>query len=96
LEVFLDCPLVANGRFARVCSSSAERPALAEQIPAAVELDLDLLQPLSVGLERGGICAVALLTGSQRVLFAYQALDTRGDAIVAHHAPFTGLPLGTS
>src|SRR5262249_6024109 len=56
--------------------------ALAQQIPANVELDLDRAQAICVGLER--IARVALLAVAQLVLLADQPLDPRRDALVAH------------
>src|SRR6185437_3942600 len=59
---------------------------LAEQIPAAVELDLDRPQTILVGLETIGVVAVRLLAMAELVLLGDEVLDPVGDALVGHGA----------
>jgi HAD superfamily hydrolase (TIGR01509 family) len=76
----------------RTCASSRFRPGvaqcrpLAEQIPAAVEFDLDRAEAFLVGLERLDVMAVGVLAVAQTVLLGYKLLDAVGDGLVAHLA----------
>jgi hypothetical protein len=68
----------------RVRSRLAERSALAKQVPAAVELDLDVLQPTLVVLELAGVVCVGFLATPEPVLLGNEVLDSCGNALVAH------------
>src|SRR5215216_1887194 len=59
-------------------------PALAQQVPAPIELDLHLAQPIPISLEGFGIGAVPLLAATQPLLLRHQPLDPGGNALVAH------------
>src|SRR5918994_1679101 len=61
LEVALHGAGVAGRCLLGVGAGVAERSALTQQVPAAVELHLDAAQALLVLLERGGIGTVGLL-----------------------------------
>jgi hypothetical protein len=63
-------------RLARIAPGLAERSTLAEQVPAAVEFDLDSPQPLLISLELFGVRAVRLFAAAKLVLLTYQALDS--------------------
>jgi hypothetical protein len=67
-----------------VPAGTAQGPALTQEIPAAVELDLKRPQPFLVGLECVWMVAVGLFTASKHVLLGNQALDPGRDALVAH------------
>src|SRR5580704_15379177 len=67
-----------------VAPGVAGRAPLAEQVPAAVELDLDVAQALLIGLERVVVRRVGLLAGAKRVLLGDQTFDPCGDGFVAH------------
>jgi hypothetical protein len=84
LPVALDCVGAANVGRVGICAGVAQRPALAQQIPAAIQLDLNLIEPLAVRLQALCVGAVLLLASSQLVLLAHQLLDARRDALVAH------------
>src|SRR5690348_16735988 len=84
LQVALDGAGVAHVRVVGVAARVAQRAALAEQIPAAVQLDLHRAQPLLVGLERLRVEVVGLLALAQVVLLGDEALDPVRDALVAH------------
>ena len=78
---------------AAACSGSRagvpERAALAQEVPAAVELDLHRPQALLVLLEGGGVRAVDLLAVAQLVLLAHQAFDAGSNALVTHGSDLT-------
>jgi hypothetical protein len=82
--VALDGLAVAALRLLGIAAGGAQRAAPAQEVPAAVELDLDRAQALLVDLQRVGVPAVALLAGAQIVLLGDQSLDARGDALVTH------------
>jgi hypothetical protein len=52
LLVALDGGRVAYLRVVGVAPGVAERPPLAQQVPAAVELDLDRLKAVAIGVQR--------------------------------------------
>jgi hypothetical protein len=62
----------------------AERAALAEQVPAAIEFDSHLIEPALVCRQPVLVGAVALLAAAEPVFLGDQALDLVGDALVAH------------
>jgi hypothetical protein len=62
-------------RVAGVGARAAPRSPLAQQVPAAVELDLDPAQLLLVGLEGYEVRAVGLLARARLVLLGGQRLD---------------------
>src|SRR3954466_2625728 len=69
LEVALDGLGVAHVRRARVLAHLAQGAALAQQVPAAIQLDLDSLQPTPI-LTKGLIrVLMGLLLLSQLLLF---------------------------
>jgi hypothetical protein len=84
LPVALDRVRAADVRLVGIRARVAQRPALAQQIPAAVELDLHLVQALAVCLQAVGVSAVLLLPVTQLVLLGHEPLDPRRDALVAH------------
>src|SRR5947208_2131986 len=86
LEVALDRLGVAGVCVVRVAAGFAQRPALAEQVPASVQLDLHRSQPLLVGPESLRVEVVVLLAVAQVVLLGYEPLDPGRDALVAHGA----------
>ena len=61
-----------------------ERAPLAEQVPAAVEFDLDLPQPFLIGFERVRVEAVGFLAVAQLVLLGDEPLDPVCDGLVGH------------
>jgi 2-hydroxychromene-2-carboxylate isomerase len=89
LQVALDRVGVAHLGVVGVRAGAAPRPALAQQVPAAVELDLDGAQPPAVGLQRVFALAVGLLAPAELVLLGHQALDPGRDALVAHEGDAT-------
>src|SRR5918994_740567 len=84
LQVPLDALGVARLRVVRIAAGVPQGAALAQQVPAAVQLDLDRAQALPVLLERGGVGAVGLLARTQLVLLGNELLDAGGGALVAH------------
>jgi len=84
LPVTLDGVGVANVRFVGIGAGVTQRAALAEQVPAAVELDLDVAETFLVGLEAIGVEAVLLLARAKLMLLGNEALDPVRDALVAH------------
>src|ERR1700733_1487785 len=84
LPVALDGVRVANVRVVGVGAGLAEGAALAQQIPAAVELDLDLAQTFLIGLELVFVVAVGLFAVAELVLLGDQLLDPVGNRLVAH------------
>src|SRR5437588_11563429 len=67
-----------------ILAGVATRPTLPQQIPAAIELDLDRPQPLLICIESLGVLAVRLFALPQIVLLGDQALDPSRNALVAH------------
>src|SRR5436309_9114812 len=84
LQIALDCVCVARARFVGILPGLLARTPLAQQVPAAVELDLDGAQPLLILLQPRLVCAVRLLATAKLVLLGYEALDPGRDALVAH------------
>ena len=70
LEVALDRIRVADVRVCRIAAGVAQGAPLAEQVPAAVELDLDRAQPLLIDLEPIGVQAVGRLAVAKVVLLS--------------------------
>jgi hypothetical protein len=68
----------------RVLAELLLGPALPQQIPAAIELDLHGAQPVPVRLQGLLVLAVLLLPAAQVLLLADQPVDLRRDALVAH------------
>src|SRR5215207_3740837 len=68
-------------------------PALTQQIPAAIEFDLHLAQPVPVSLQRLGIGAVRLLATAQILLLPHEPLDPGGDALVTHRRILRCVPI---
>jgi hypothetical protein len=84
LQVALDGLGAARLGVVGICPRIAQRPALPQQVPAAVELDLHLIQSPAVCVQALFVCAVLLLAVAQLVLLGDQPLDPRRDALVAH------------
>src|SRR3954471_939578 len=84
LEIPFDGLGVADVRRAGVLADLAQRTALAQQVPAAIKLDLDSLQSTPI-LTKGLIrVLMGLLLLSQLLLFGDEPLDAVRDALVAH------------
>ena len=66
----------------RITTRLTERASLAQQVPALVERDLDLLEALSVAIARGAV----RLALPQRVLFLDELLDRPVDLRIVHDA----------
>jgi hypothetical protein len=75
LQVPLDGLGVARLRVVGIVAGVPQGAALAQQVPAAVQLDLDRAQALPVLVERGGVGAVGLLARTQPVLLGNELLD---------------------
>src|SRR5205814_800690 len=73
LPVALDRVRVAHLRGIGVAARVAQCAALPQQVPAAVELDLDAFQPRPIGLE--GVVVVRLFALTELVLLVDQLLD---------------------
>src|SRR4029453_18961024 len=88
LQVPLDGLGLARLRVVGIAAGVPQGAALAQQVPAAVQLDLDRAQALPVIVERGGVGAVGLLARTQLVLLGNELLDGGGGALAAsaHHA----------
>jgi HAD superfamily hydrolase (TIGR01509 family) len=84
LEVALDRIGVTHVRVLGVGAGGAQRPTLAEQIPAAVELHLDGSQPVLIGLEPVRVHVVGFLPVAEIVLLGNEPLDPIRDRVVAH------------
>src|SRR5262249_47308927 len=84
LQVVLDGPGVACLGVVRVATGLPQRAALTEQVPAPVQLDLDVAEPLPVLGQARLVDAVLLLVAPKRALLGDQTLDARGDALVGH------------
>ncbi len=84
LAVVLDRARVADLRAVRVDPGVAARAALAEEVPAAVELDRDLLEPAAVAGERVLVGGVVLLAAQEAVLLVDEGLDAVQDGLVGH------------
>src|SRR6185437_890832 len=84
LQIALDGVCVARPCFVGILPGLLARTPLAQQVPAAVELDLDGAQPLLILLQPRLVCAVRLLATAKLVLLGYEALDPGRDALVAH------------
>ena len=84
LPVAFDRVRVANLRLVGVLPELRARPALAEQVPAAVQLDLHIAQPLAIFIELLALGAVGLLAATKLMLLRHEVLDARGDTLVAH------------
>lgn len=76
----LDGPLVAQRRVVGIQSELLERTALAQQVPVAIQLDPDLLEPLVLG----GLEALRPMAAEQRVLLGDELLDVVLDLFVVH------------
>ena len=76
-----DAPVVPKKTFA--LTGVPQGAALAQRVPAAVQLDLDRAQALPVLVERGGVGAVGLLARTRLVLLGNELLDAGGGALVA-------------
>ena len=83
-----------GGRPVRVPAGGSQCAAPAQEIPAAVQLHRDLVEPRPVGGERGLVAAVALLTVAQLVLLGHQPLDPVADRLVGHVATIPARLLG--
>jgi hypothetical protein len=66
----------------RITTRLAERPSLAQEVPALVERDLDLLEALAVAIARGSV----RLALPQRVLFVDELLDRPMNLRIVHDA----------
>src|SRR2546429_3214536 len=77
LQIALDGVCVARARFVGILPDLLARTPLAQQVPAAVELDLDGTQPPLVLLQPRLVCAVRLLATAKLMLLGYEALDPR-------------------
>src|SRR3954470_3100378 len=86
LEIALDGLGVAHVRRARILADLAQRPALAQQVPAAIQLDLDSLQPAAILLECLIGMLISLLLLAELLLFGDEPFDPVRDALVAHEA----------
>lgn len=84
MQVFLDRVDVTRMGLVGARAGAAKRSALAQQIPAAVQLDGHVLQALAVGGERILADRVALLATDQRVLLVDQRLDAAQNRLVVH------------
>src|SRR5919197_4811433 len=84
LQVALHRFLVARPSLVGICSGIPERPALPQQIPAAVELDFDGAKLLPVCIEGIRVGTVRLLAATQLVLLGDEPFDPRRDALVTH------------
>ena len=84
LKVALDGVGVARVGLARILSRASPRTALAQQVPAAVKLDLDLGQARAILFERVAQFGVGLLAGKQGVLLIDERLDAIQDRFVGH------------
>src|SRR5262249_11379739 len=82
LPVALDGARVSHLGRVWVAARVAQRAALTQQVPAAVELDLDCAEALVVGFER--VVVVHLLAVAELVLLGHQLFDVCGDAFVTH------------
>ncbi len=75
LLVALDGRRIPDLGVVRIGTGAAARTTLAQQVPAAIELDLDLVEALTVAGEGLIVRAVVLLARSQRVLFVHEPFD---------------------
>src|SRR5438874_7419105 len=80
LLVALDHVRVADTSGVRIATSLLQRPALAEQIPALVETDLDRVEPAVVALAQASLGAATV----QLLLLADQLLDATVDLALVH------------
>jgi hypothetical protein len=80
LEVALDGALGAGLGVVRVDPELAPGPALAEQVPAPVQLDLEMIEPLPVGL----VEPVAAVLAQQLVLLVDELVDALQGVAVFH------------
>jgi len=62
----------------------SKRSTLAEEVPAAVELDLDGAQPVAVFVELLRLLTVCFFAAPKLVLLGDEALDSRRDALITH------------
>src|SRR5436853_2775084 len=83
LLVSLHHALVAHGRVGRVLTGVLARPALAQEVPALVETDLELAQPLSVLVAHR---ARARGMGTEPVLLLDQLVDPADHVVIVHVA----------
>jgi hypothetical protein len=75
---------VTCGRLVGIRACVPEGPALAQQVPTAVELNLNFAQTLPVALERIDVRAVRLLEAMKVLLLRHQTLDASSNALVTH------------
>jgi hypothetical protein len=80
LEVALDGALGAGLGVVRVDPELAPGPALAEQVPAPVQLDLELTEPLPVGL----LEPIGAVPAQQLVLLLDELVDALQGVAVFH------------
>jgi hypothetical protein len=80
LLVALDDLRIANLGRAWVPACLAERPPLAEEIPALVEPDLDRLEPAVLVIAQVALCSAVV----ELVLFRNELLDAVVDLVVRH------------
>ena len=71
-------------RLVRILSEFRASPSLSKQVPAAVELDLHVLQAPLIFVELLCVVAVRLLAAAKLLLFGDQVLDPIGDALIVH------------
>jgi Family of unknown function (DUF5519) len=84
LQVALDRAGIADLGLVGVPAGVSERAALAQQVPTAVELDLQRLEALLIVLEALDVLGVRLFARAKLVLLGDQMLDAGRDAFVAH------------
>jgi hypothetical protein len=80
LLVVLDDLRIANLGRAWVPACLAERPPLAQEIPALVEPDLDRLEPAVLVIAQVALCSAVV----ELVLFRNELLDAVVDLVVRH------------
>jgi Family of unknown function (DUF5519) len=86
LPVPLDGVGVPDLGLVRILPELLARPSLSEQVPAPVELDLDVSQAPLIFRQLVGLTAVRLLLATKLVLLSDQVLNPIGDAVVVHVA----------
>src|SRR5205807_8571782 len=80
---------IAGRRLPGITAGIPECPALSQQVPTPVELNLHRAQALLVALESIGIRAVCLLAPAQVLLLRHQSLDPASNGLVAHRTDTT-------
>jgi hypothetical protein len=92
LLIILDNLWRANFRVIRVKADLTESTPLAQEVPALIELDLDLRKPLPIGF---GVCPLLV----QSVFFRDKALNMIEDRLIfdliVHHASSSANVIGT-